>query len=352
MSADQESTIDVELLEKTIEEGIKQVLEAGDLESVARLESELVGRKSALADATQRLRHVPAEERPALGRRIQELRQRAEAALAQRRRELEAAEASRKEEEERVDVSLPASGFPVGSEHILERVTREIVDIFIGMGYRVVEGREVETDYYNFEALNTPRWHPARSMHDTLYLDTGRAEEVLLRTHTSPVQVHVMEAEAPPLFVVSPGRVFRRDTLDPTHSPIFHQIEGLAVDTNLTMGDLAGTLEFFVRAYFGEGTSIKMRPSYFPFTEPSVEVAMSCFSCSGSGCATCKRSGWIEILGAGMVDPNVFQAVGYDTERWQGFAFGMGVERIAMLRYGIPDIRLFYENDVRFLRQF
>lgn len=344
--------LDLNDLEAQIVEGIERIAACEGLAELDRLQIELLGKRSKLAAASQALRHLPEDARPEAGKRVGTLRSKVEAALAERREELRKKEEEHRLQRERVDVSLPAKARRLGREHVLEKVTREIVDIFVSLGYRVVEGTEIETDYYNFEALNTPKWHPARSMHDTLYLDTGRGEEVLLRTHTSPVQVHVMETRQPPLFVVSPGRVFRRDTLDPTHSPIFHQIEGLAVDIDLTLGDLAGTLEHFVREYFGQGASIKMRPSYFPFTEPSVEVAMSCFACGGSGCATCKRSGWIEILGAGMVDPNVFAAVGYDPERWQGFAFGMGVERIAMLRYGIPDIRLFYENDMRFLEQF
>lgn len=344
--------LDLDALSGTVAEALREVESATDLDCLARLESEALGKNSAIASANQKLRDLPAQARPEAGRRIADLRRSLEEAIRTRREELEAAEAERRFRAERVDLSLPSAIRRPGQAHILDTVMEEIVDVFVGMGYSVAEGTEVETDYYNFEALNTPKWHPARSMQDTLYLDTGRGEEVLLRTHTSPVQVHVMEATRPPLFMISPGRVFRRDTLDPTHSPVFHQIEGLAVDRDITLGDLAGTLEHFVKEFFGEGSRIRMLPSFFPFTEPSVEVAMSCFSCSGRGCGICGRTGWIEVLGAGMVDPNVFRAVGYEPDEWQGFAFGMGVERIAMLRHGIPDIRLFYENDLRFLAQF
>ncbi len=344
--------IDLSALSETVSKALSEVESVSTIDELARLESASLGKHSELAAANQRLKELPPEERPAVGRRIAELRKALAEAIEARRARLEAEEAERRIAAEAIDVSIGSPLRRPGRRHILDTVMEEIVDIFVGMGYSVAEGREVETDYYNFEALNTPRWHPARSMQDTLYLDTGRGEEVLLRTHTSPVQVHFMESTRPPLFMISPGRVFRRDTLDPTHSPVFHQVEGLAVDKDITLGDLAGTLEHFVKEFFGEGERIRMLPSFFPFTEPSVEVAMSCFSCSGSGCPICGRSGWIEVLGAGMVDPNVFRAVGYDPDEWQGFAFGMGVERIAMLRYGIPDIRLFYENDLRFLAQF
>lgn len=344
--------LDLELLSESTLKALSAIESTTDLGELARLESVALGKGSAVAAANQRLGDLPAEARPEAGKRIAELRRRLEEALRCRRSELERREATRRLREEKVDVGLPSPTRRPGREHVLDKVMGEIVDIFVGMGYSVAEGREIESDYYNFEALNTPRWHPARSMQDTLYLDTGKGEEILLRTHTSPVQVHVMEAARPPLFMISPGRVFRRDTLDPTHSPVFHQVEGLAIDRDITLGDLAGTLEHFVKELFGEGERIRMIPSFFPFTEPSVEVAMSCFSCAGAGCGLCGRTGWIEVLGAGMVDPNVFATVGYDPEEWQGFAFGMGVERIAMLRYGIPDIRLFYENDLRFLAQF
>jgi phenylalanyl-tRNA synthetase alpha chain len=227
-------------------------------------------------------------------------------------------------------------------------VLDEIIDVFVGLGFQVVEGPEVELDYYNFEALNIPRDHPARDMQDTFYV----SDEVLLRTHTSPMQIRTMERQPPPVRIIVPGRVYRRDALDMTHSPVFHQVEGLAVDRNISMGDLRGTLELFARELFGADSQIRFRPSFFPFTEPSAEVDVLCFACKGAGCRICKGSGWLEILGSGMVHPQVLRTVGYDPEEVTGWAFGMGVERVAMLRYGIDDIRLFYENDLRFLEQF
>lgn len=342
--------------ESKIEAIVSRAKEAiGGVEELAELEAlvpELIGRRSAIAKANQELKNFPAGERPEMGRRIGQARASINALIDAKRDELAAAGEARRIEAERMDVSLPGRPVQVGHAHVISKTIDDLTEIFVGMGYRVAEGNEVDTDYYNFEALNTPPGHPARSMQDTLYVDSGRGEEVLLRTQTSGVQVHEMESCSPPLYMIAPGRVFRRDTLDPSHSPVFHQIEGLAVDDDLTLGDLAGTLKFFIREYFGEEREIKLRPSFFPFTEPSVEVSMSCFLCDGSGCRTCGHAGWIELLGAGMVDPNVFRSVGYDSERWTGFAFGLGVERFAMLKYGIPDIRLLYENDQRFLSQF
>jgi phenylalanyl-tRNA synthetase alpha chain len=231
-------------------------------------------------------------------------------------------------------------------------VQQELEEVFVGLGYEVAEGPEVETDWYNFEALNMPPAHPARSMWDTLYVKLGRPEEVVLRTHTSPVQIRVMESRQPPVYTVMPGRCYRRDTLDARHSPVFHQIEGLVVDRGITFGDLAGTIDAFTRAYFGPGHTSRLRPSYFPFTEPSAEFEVTCFVCDGAGCSVCSRTGWLELGGCGMVDPNVFRAVGYDSETYTGFAFGFGLERMAMVRYGVEHIKSFFENDVRFLEQF
>lgn len=340
---------EIEALVPQAEEAIEAVV---DLDALEALASALTGRKSAIARANQELKDLPADERPEAGRRIGQARAAINVLIEAKRDALAAAGEARRLEAERMDVSLPGRPIEIGHEHVISRTISDLTEVLVGMGYRVAEGNEVDTDYYNFEALNTPPGHPARSMQDTLYVESGRGEEVLLRTQTSGVQVHEMEACSPPLYMIAPGRVFRRDTLDPSHSPVFHQIEGLAVDSDLTLGDLAGTLKFFIREYFGGEREIKLRPSYFPFTEPSVEVSMSCFLCDGSGCRTCGHAGWIELLGAGMVDPNVFASVGYDSERWTGFAFGLGVERFAMLRYGIPDIRLLYENDQRFLSQF
>jgi len=256
-----------------------------------------------------------------------------------------------------VDVTLPGRMLPPGHTHLLARVIDDITDIFLSLGYKVVSGPEVELDYYNFEALNTPPHHPARTLQDTLYVSrkdpvSDSPDDVLLRTHTSPVQVRVMESERPPLYVISPGRAYRNDEIDATHSPAFHQVEGFAVAEGITMGDLKGTLEVLARKLFGADRAVRFRPHFFPFTEPSAEVDVSCFVCAGAGCALCKGVGWLEILGCGMIDPNVFSYVGYDPEKYTGFAFGGGVERIAMLKYGVNDMRVFFENDTRFLRQF
>jgi phenylalanyl-tRNA synthetase alpha chain len=248
-------------------------------------------------------------------------------------------------------VTLPGRRAPLGGLHVLTRTQRLIVDAFVGLGYRVLDGPEVETDWYNFEALNMPPDHPARSMQDTLYLDVPGRPDLLLRTQTSPLQIKAMEAQAPPIYVIAPGRTFRNDTLDATHSPVFHQVEGLAVDEGLSMAHMKGTLERWARAIFGPEQRIRLRPSFFPFVEPGAEVDVSCFSCDGSGCRIC-GNGWLEIMGAGMVHPTVLENGGVDPERYTGYAWGMGVERVAMLRHGIPDIRLFYEGDVRFLERF
>jgi phenylalanyl-tRNA synthetase alpha chain len=317
-----------------------------------------LGRKSELTQILRSLSALPPAERAELGKRANETRRALERLIEDRARDLESAELERQFEEDRIDVTLPGDPpAPVGHLHLLTTTRREIEDVFVGMGYRVVEGPEVELDYYNFTALNIPPGHPARMLQDTFYF----SDDVLLRTHTSPMQVRSMEAQGPPIYIIVPGKVYRRDS-DATHTPMFHQIEGLAVDEEITLADLQGTLQEFARAIFGDQRQVRLRPSYFPFTEPSVEVDVSCFSCDASGrypddsvCPLCKGSGWIEILGAGMVDPNLFGFVedkGYDPERVQGFAFGMGIERIAMLKHGIPDLRLFFENDLRFLGQF
>lgn len=249
---------------------------------------------------------------------------------------------------DQIDVTLPGEGYPRGHLHLLTQIRREVEDIFLGLGYAVYDGREVETVYYNFDALNTAAGHPSRSAGDTLYLDG----DLLLRTHTSPGQIRYMEARKPPVYMVSLGRVYRRDTPDPTHTPTFHQVEGLAVDRGITLADLKGTLLTLARELFGEERDVRIRTSFFPFTEPSIEFDVSCFLCDGQGCPVCKHSGWIEMGGAGVVDPAVFTAVGYEPEQVSGFAFGLGIERIAMLRHGLPDLRMFWENDLRLLRQF
>ncbi len=317
-----------------------------------------LGRKSVLTEVKRSIGALPPEERGPVGREANEASDELEGLLAERSAALEAEELDARLQADRVDVTLPGDpALPVGSLHPVTQTRREIEDVFLGLGFSIAEGPEVEYDFYNFTALNHPPGHPARMLQDTFYF----SPEVLLRTHTSPMQVRAMEAQGPPIYVIVPGKTYRRDS-DATHTPMFHQVEGLAIDEDITLADLQGVLLEFARAIFGPERRVRLRPHFFPFTEPSVEVDVSCFNCGGTGIAPdgardrlCKGSGWIEILGAGMVDPNVLAFVaesGYDPERVQGFAFGMGVERIAMLRHDVPDLRLFFENDLRFLEQF
>jgi len=307
-----------------------------------------LGKKGELTPILRGMGQLPAEERPVIGQIVNEVRTFIEERLEQAKDELLKKERALRLELEAIDVTIPGTRKKLGSKHPLSIVLDEIKDVFIGMGYEIAEGPEVELDYYNFEALNTPPGHPARDVQDTFYIN----ENILLRTQTSPVQVRVMEKQKPPIKIICPGRVYRSDTVDATHSPIFHQVEGLVVDKGVTMGDLIGTLQVFARNLFGENTKIRLRPHHFPFTEPSAEVDVSCWTCDGVGCRVCKNSGWIEILGAGMVHPRVFEMSGIDPEVYSGFAFGIGVERTAMGRFNIDDMRLLYENDVRFLKQF
>jgi phenylalanyl-tRNA synthetase alpha chain len=319
-----------------------------------------LGRKAELTTILRGIAKLPEAERGPVGSGANQARQALEQQLERRAAELDAGELEQQLAGDRVDVTLPGDpARPPGHLHLITRTARQIEDVMAGLGYRVVEGPEIEHDYYNFTALNHPPGHPARMLQDTFYIQSD--PELLLRTHTSPVQVRSMEAQGPPLFVIVPGKVYRRDS-DATHSPMFHQVEGLAVGEGITLADLQGTLEEMLKAIFGEGREARMRPHYFPFTEPSVEFDVSCFQCGGSGaldggerCNLCKGIGWIEVGGAGMVDPNLYGFVsdsGYDPELIQGFAFGMGVERIAMLRHGVPDLRRFFDNDVRMLEQF
>jgi len=318
-----------------------------DLAGLEETRVRFLGRKAALTTLLRSIPELPAADRPNVGRFGNLVKRELEAALEARQAVLEAGELVDALEHDRLDVTLPGRTLPLGHLHLITSTRREIEDIFVSMGYSVAEGPEIETDYYNFEALNHPADHPARSLHDTFFV----SDDILLRTHTSPVQVRVMEKKRPPVYVIAPGKAYRRDS-DATHTPMFHQVEGLVVDEGVTLADLKGTLEVFARAMFGSDRQIRLRPHFFPFTEPSVEVDVSCMICDGVGCRLCKRSGWLEILGAGMVDPNVFAFVGYDSEKYTGFAFGMGIERIAMLKHGVTDLRLFYENDLRFVRQF
>jgi phenylalanyl-tRNA synthetase alpha chain len=294
------------------------------------------------------MKQIDPDDRPAFGAMVNAARDRLQQELERRSQAMEARERARKLESDTIDVTMPGRIRPAGALHPLTQGIREVTQIFVQMGFTVVEGPEIETDFYNFEALNTPPFHPARDVQDTFYVN----DSVLLRTQTSPMQVRQMERQAPPVRVVVPGKVYRRDPVDATHSPVFHQIEGLLVDKDVTFADLAGTLTQFARSFYGKDRKVRFRPHYFPFTEPSAEMDVSCALCGGQGCRVCKYEGWIEILGSGMVHPNVLRAVGYDPEELTGFAFGMGVERIVMLRHGFDDMRLLYENDLRFLGQF
>jgi phenylalanyl-tRNA synthetase alpha chain len=306
-----------------------------------------LGKRGTLTQLLRGLPGLPPAERPVVGKEANAAKAGLESELEARQAVLEGLERRARLAADRPDLTLPGRRVVPGTLHPLTQVHDEIVDVFTGMGFAVAEGPEVELDYYNFEALNIPKDHPARDMQDTFYV----GGEVLLRTHTSPVQIRTMERQKPPVRIICPGRVYRRDA-DITHSPVFHQVEGLAVDRGISMADLKGTLALFARELFGPDSRIRFRPSFFPFTEPSAEVDVLCFLCKGGGCRVCKQSGWLEILGSGMVHPRILRAMGYDTEDVTGWAFGMGIERVAMLRYGVDDIRLFFENDLRFLSQF
>jgi phenylalanyl-tRNA synthetase alpha chain len=343
----------------------RAIAAATDTATLEEVRIHYLGRKAELPNLLRSVAQLPPQQRGPTGKAANEARKALEAAIEQRATELAARELDQRLERDRIDITLPADPAPqLGRLHLITQTRREIEDVFIGMGFNVAEGPEVETVYYNFDALNHAPTHPSRLMTDTFYVapapDIFDPQTRLLRVHTSPMQVRAMEQQPPPLYIIVPGRTYRPDN-DATHTPQFHQIEGLAVDTDITLGDLQGTLLAFARAIFGGDRQVRLRPHFFPFTEPSVEVDVSCFNCKdgfmpdGSHCPLCKGSGWIEILGSGMVDPGVFEYVrdnGYDPERVQGFAFGMGIERIAMLKHGVPDLRLFYDNDVRFLEQF
>ncbi len=303
-----------------------------------------LGRKGPVQQLFKQLGKLDPEDRPRIGKLLNELRQELEQAIKEKQQQYQKQESSR----EGVDLTLPGRKPPVGRKHPLTQTLEEIKAIFTALGFTIADGPEVETDYYNFEALNIPKNHPSRNMQDTLYV----TEDILLRTHTSPVQIRVMQSQKPPVRIIAPGRVYRRDTPDASHSPFFHQVEGLCVDKGVSFGDLKAVISEFARKMFGTDIKVRFRPSFFPFTEPSLEYDFNCVFCRGKGCKVCKYTGWMEISGAGMVDPNVFQAVGYDPETITGYAFGMGVDRIAMLKFGIDDIRLFFENDLRFLNQF
>jgi phenylalanyl-tRNA synthetase alpha chain len=330
----------------------ERIAGAGTSAALAELTTELLGKKSDLSARKQRLGQLSPEERKVEGQKLNEEREAIERLLADRRGELAAAERAARYEAERLDLTEVVPSIRRGHVHLVTQALDELEDLFVGMGFTVAEGPVVETDWYNFEALNFPAGHPARNMYDTLYVDLGEPETVLLRTHTSPVQIRVMEERRPPIYSIMPGLVHRRDTTDASHLPNFHQIEGLVVDEGITFGDLAGTLESFVEAYLGDDIKMRLRPSYFPFTEPSAELDVTCVFCKGAGCRTCGRTGWLELGGCGMVHPNVLTNVGIDPEAWSGFAFGFGPERMALMKHGIDDIRELVTNDIRFLEQF
>ena len=338
-------------LEALRDNTLKEIAQVATLKELNQIRVETLGKKGPITEVLRGMKNLSPEERPVEGGFANEIRDLLTEAIAARQVVLENEALNAALKEESLDVTLPGKQMPQGTRHILTQVMEEIEDIFLGMGYQVVEGYEVESDHYNFERMNLPKDHPARDMQDTFYI----SDEMLIRTHTSPVQARTMEKHdfsKGALRMISPGKVFRRDTDDATHSHQFHQIEGLVVDKNVTMGDLKGTLEVMMKKMFGEDRKIRLRPSYFPFTEPSVEVDVSCFKCGGAGCNVCKHTGWIEILGAGMVHPDVLQMSGIDPTEYSGFAFGLGPDRVAMLRYGVNDIRNFYQNDLRFLNQF
>ena len=340
-----------EKLEELKEQGLKEINQAQDLKSVNDIRVTLLGKKGPITEVLRGMRDLSAEERPKVGSFANAIKNELAKTIAAKVDELEVERMAKKLEAETIDVTLPGVPVKEGQPHVLMQVIDEIEKLFLGMGFQVVDGPEIEEDHYNFEMLNLPQDHPARDMQDTFYIN----KRLLMRTQTSPVQARTMEKHdfsKGPLKMISPGKVYRRDTDDATHSHQFYQVEGLVIDKNITMADLKGTLALVAKTIFGENREIRLRPSYFPFTEPSVEVDVSCFKCGGQGCSVCKQSGWIEVLGAGMVHPNVLTMAGIDPKVYGGFAFGLGPDRFAMLKYGVDDIREFYLNDVRFLSQF
>jgi len=339
-------------IERTAREAAASLSAASSSDELRTLETDLLGKKSALSAFKKGLGSLDTEARRATGQALNAAREQVEAAAAARRAELDAAERRVRLEAERLDLTEATTVARRGHLHLVTQTRDRLEDVFVGMGFGVAEGPEVESDWYNFEALNIPPSHPARGMWDTLYVDLGEPGTVLLRTHTSPVQIRVMQTGEPPFYMIMPGRVYRRDTADASHMPVFHQIEGLVVDRGISFGDLAGTLEEFTSTFFGGAIHSRLRPSYFPFTEPSAEYDINCVICEGTGCRTCGQTGWLELGGCGMVHPNVLRNCGLDPEEWSGFAFGFGIDRLALMRHGIDDIREMYTNDVRFLREF
>ena len=334
-------------LERLQSEVVISISQASTEKEISEIRVKYLGKKGSITQILKSLGTLPESERREVGQRANQLKESTEAKIEETLLQIQERERREALEREKIDVTLPGRRIPVGKRHPLTQILDEIIDIFSRLGFEVVEGPEVELDYYNFEALNIPQGHPAREMQATFFI----SEDVVLRTHTSPVQVRTMEKKRPPVRVICPGAVYRCDS-DPTHSPMFHQVEGLLVDKGITFADLKGVLTVFVHQMFGKETRLRFRPSFFPFTEPSAEIDIECFICGGKGCGVCSNTGWLEILGSGMVDPAVYKFVNYDPEEVTGFAFGMGIERIAMLKFGINDIRLFFTNDLRFLKQF
>ncbi len=328
-----------------VSEDLKNIQDTGALE---QLRVSVMGKKGELTQILRGMGSLPAEERPAMGQLVNKTRAALEEAIEERLRALSEKEKQKRLEQEKIDVTLPGKTRSAGSLHPMNVVLTDLLDIFTGMGFEVVEGPEVEFDHYNFELLNLPKNHPARDAQDTFYIE----DNIVLRTHTSPVQARIMTTRKPPIRIVCPGRVYRADEVDATHSPVFHQMEGLVIDEHVSIGDLKGTLDTFAQKLYGDGVTTRFRPSYFPFTEPSAEVDVTCAACKGKGCRMCKGTGWIEVLGAGMVNPKVLEMCGIDSTKYSGFAFGMGIERLTILKYNVPDMRYLYENDLRFLSQF
>ena len=337
-----------EQIMKIEENATKEIEQANELQQLNDVRVKYLGKKGELTLVLRGMGGLPAEERPIIGSLVNEVRDKLEKLIHEHEKNIKNETLKKALEKEKIDITEPGKRTKVGSIHPITKIIQEVTDIFIGLGYKIAEGPEIELPEYNFDKLNTPESHPARDIQDTMYI----TENILLRSQTSPVQARVMEKHELPIKIICPGAVYRQDAVDATHSPVFHQIEGLVVDKNITMADLKGTLEVFAKNCLGENTKIRFRPHYFPFTEPSAEVDVSCFVCGGKGCRVCKDEGWIELLGCGMVHPNVLENCGINSKEYSGFAFGCGVERIAMAKYGIDDMRLLYENDVRFLKQF
>ena len=335
-------------LKEILERALREIKECRELVQLEKSRVKYLGKKGELTVFLRGMGDLSPEERPAMGRLVNQAKEEVETLLAVQRERVLQLEKEKRLQEEEVDITIPGKGFTRGKRHPLTKTLDEIKNIFMGLGFTVVEGPEVEYAYYNFTALNIPENHPARDVQDTFYI----TDDIVLRTHTSPNQVRVMEKNKPPIRIIVPGRVYRADDVDATHSPVFHQIEGLVVDEGITLGDLKGTFDLFVKKLYGEHMETKFRPSHFPFTEPSAEIDATCFMCGGAGCRVCKDTGWIELSGAGMVHPEVLERCSIDTTKYSGFAFGMGLDRLTMLKYGIDDMRLLFENDIRFLRQF